>query len=418
MSTPDPMTGAAFDAPERWRILAILGIGELLAMSPWLAASAVAPLLIEDWALAGLDVPLLTVAVQLGFVVGALLIAATGAADVVSGRRLFLAGALLAALANLGFAYVATALPSALLFRFLTGFALAGVYPVGMKIATGWFRIERGFAIGVIVGALTLGSALPYLFRGIGALSGLDRHAVVAGASLAAVLGGLLVFAFAKAGPYDTRAPRLSLDVVRRAFAERSVRLVNVGYLGHMWELYAMWTWVPAFFAASFAAAGLVDAAAASFAAFLVVGAGGIGCIVAGAVADRVGRTALTMTAMAISGTSAVAIGFLFGAPPALTLVLGIVWGVTVVADSAQFSTAVTELGPPGTAGSALALQTATGFLLSGVTIILVGALTSAGGPGWQVAFALLALGPAVGVVAMGRLRRLPEATRMAGGRR
>ena len=171
-TTATTVTLAAEDA-DRWRILAILGAGELLAMSPWLCASAVAPLLVEDWGLAGLDVPLLTVAVQLGFVVGALLIAATGAADVVSGRRLFLAGALLAALANLGFAYVATALPAALAFRFLTGFALAGVYPVGMKIVTGWFRLERGFAIGVVVGALTLGSALPYLFRAIGAMSGL-----------------------------------------------------------------------------------------------------------------------------------------------------------------------------------------------------------------------------------------------------
>ena len=130
------------------------------------------------------------------------------------------------------------------------------------------------------------------------------------------------------------------------------------------------------------------------------------------------GRTALTMTAMAISGSSALAIGFLFGAPPLLTFALGVVWGISVVADSAQFSTAVTELGPPGSAGSALALQTASGFLLTGVTIILVGLLTSAGGPGWQVAFALLAIGPAIGILAMGRLRRLPEASRMAAGRR
>jgi MFS family permease len=403
---------------QRWRILALLGVGELLAMSPWLCASAVAPLLIDDWGLGGMDVPLLTVAVQLGFVVGALLLAATAAADVISGRRLFLAGALLAAGANLGFAYIATALPAALAFRFLTGFALAGVYPVGMRMVTGWFRVERGLAIGVLVGALTLGSALPYLLRAVGVVSGLDRQAVVAAASVAGVAGGLLVAAFVRAGPYDTRAPRFSLEVARRAYAERSVRLVNLGYLGHMWELYAMWTWVPAFFAASFAAAGLVDAAAASMAAFIVVGVGGLGCIVAGAVADRVGRTTLTMAAMAISGTTAVAIGFLFGAPPALTLALGVVWGVTVVADSAQFSTAVTELGPAGTAGSALALQTASGFLLTGVTIVLVGWLTSVGGPGWQVAFALLAVGPAVGVVAMGRLRGLPEAVKMAGGRR
>ena len=287
-----------------------------------------------------------------------------------------------------------------------------------MKLIAGWFRIDRGLAVGVLVGALTVGSALPYFFRGIGAMSGLDWQAVVASASVAALLGGILVGATVSAGPFDTKAPRFSLDVARRAFAERSVRLANIGYLGHMWELYAMWTWIPAFFAASFASAGMTDPAAASFAAFAVVGAGGLGCIVAGRIADRVGRTTLTMTAMAISGTSALAIGFLFGAPPLVTLVLGLVWGITVVADSAQFSVAITELGPPGTAGSALALQTASGFLLTGMTILLVGLLTEAGGPGWQVAFALLAVGPAIGILAMGRLRRLPEATRMADGNR
>jgi MFS family permease len=406
-------------APDRrWRILLVLGVGELLAMSPWFSAAAVAPLLTDAWGLKDLDLPLLTIAVQLGFVVGALLLAVTGAADVVSGRVLFLAGAGLAAAANLGFASAATDLASALPFRFVTGFALAGVYPVGMKIVAGWFQSGRGFAIGVLVGALTVGSALPYLFRGIGAISGLDWQAVVASASGAGILGGVVVAAYVTAGPFDTRAPRFSVDVARRAFAERSVRLANLGYLGHMWELYAMWTWIPLFFAASFAAAGMTDPAAASFAAFAVVGAGGVGCIVAGAVADRVGRTTLTMVAMALSGSSAIAIGLLFGAPQLLIVAVGIVWGVTVVADSAQFSAAVTELGPPGTAGSALALQTASGFLLTGVTILLVGALTAAGGPGWQVAFALLAVGPAVGILAMARLRRLPEATRMAGGRR
>ena len=420
----DPTVAAMPGAPAgpepaaRWRILGFLAVGELLAMSPWLSASAVAPLLTDAWGLAGLDLALLTIAVQLGFVAGALLLAASGAADVLSGRRLFLAGATLAALANLGFAVVAGDLAAGLGFRFLTGFTLAGVYPVGMKLVAGWFRRDRGFAVGVIVGALTLGSALPYLFRAVGVVSGLDWHAVVGATSLAALAGGILVTLTVDAGPFDTRAPRFSVEVARRAFRERSVRLVNLGYLGHMWELYAMWTWIPAFFAASFAAAGLTDPATASLAAFAVVGAGGIGCVVAGRVADRMGRTTLTIGAMTLSGTSALAVGALFGAPPVLTLALGIVWGVTVVADSAQFSTAVTELGPPGTAGSALALQTASGFLLTGITILLVGILQSAGGPGWQLAFTLLAAGPAVGVVAMARLRRLPEATRMAHGRR
>ena len=405
------------DPAARWRILAVLGTGELLAMTPWFSASAVAPQLVADWYLGGFDLPLLTITVQLGFVVGALLLAITGAADVLPGRVLFLAGASTAAAANLGFAYVAHDLATAAPLRFLTGFALAGVYPVGMKLMAGWFTRERGFAIGVLVGALTVGSALPYLFRGVGVMSGVDWRAVVGAASAAGVLGGLLVAGFVRAGPHDVAAPRFSLSVARAAFREPAVRLANIGYLGHMWELYAMWTWIPLFFAASFAAAGLSDPAAASLAAFAVVGAGGLGCIGAGIIADRMGRTALTMTAMGLSGSSAVLIGFLFGAPPVLTLGLGIVWGITVVADSAQFSTAVTELGPPGSAGSALALQTASGFLLTGVTILIVGALGSSA-TGWQFAFVLLAAGPVVGIVAMGKLRGRPEARLMAGGRR
>jgi MFS family permease len=414
------LTGVAEDAtpPGRWTQLAAISLGLLCAMSPSFAASAVAPSLRAEWALDGLGLPILTIAVLLGFAVSAIALAAIGAPDVVPGPRLFALGAAGAGLANLGFAWLATDLASALPFRVLTGVAQAAAYPVALKLVAGWFRRERGLATGTIIGALTLGTALPLLFRAIGGAATADWRVVITAASVACLVGSAIVVLVVKPGPFDTPAPRFSVEIAARAFREPAVRLANIGYLGHMWELFAMWTWVPLYLVASLAAAGVTDQSLASLGAFVVVGSGAVGCVAAGAVADRIGRTTTTIAAMAVSGTCAVAVALAFGAPPALVVGLGVVWGISIIADSAQFSAAVSELAPAGTAGSALALQLASGFVFTSITILAIGLLDPTDGTGWRLAFAMLAIGPVVGILAMWRLRRLPEALRMANGQR
>ncbi len=409
---------AATEAAGRWSALAVLATVVLLALVPWFSAASVAPQIAAEWRIGGFEVALLTVAVQVGFAAGALLLAVTGAADVVPARTLIAAGAVLAAAANAGFAMLSSDLASAIPLRALSGAGIAAVYPVAMKVLAGWFRRERGLAVGVLIGAITFGSALPHLIRAVGATAGLEWRPIVLLASASGVVAGAIALRAVREGPLAVPAARLSVRMARTALGEPSVRLANLGYLGHMWELYAMWTWVPAFVAANLAAGGLGAPEGASAVAFAVVAAGAVGCVVAGRLADRLGRTTLTIAAMALSGTSAVVAGLLFGAPTWLLVIVLVVWGVTVVADSAQFSTAISELAPSGTAGSALALQTSAGFLLTAVTIVGIGLLDPTSGAAWTTAFAILALGPAVGIVAMWRLRGRPDAVRMAGGRR
>ncbi len=402
----------------RWALLAAMSIAVLLVLGTWVSGSAVAPALVTEWRIDAMGVATLTVAVQIGFAVSALVLAALGVPDVVPARWLMAAGALVATLANAGFALAADDLVGALPFRFLTGAGIAAVYPVGMKVLAGWFDRERGLAVGTLIAAVTLGSALPHLLRAAGVLVAADWRSVILAASVGSGIGAVICAVAVREGPYSVPAARFSPTVAMAALHVASVRLANLGYLGHMWELFAMWSWVPLFLAASLTASGIHDDGLASVAAFVVVGSGALGCIVAGALADRLGRTTVTIAAMAASGSCALVTGLLFGAWPIAVLALSVAWGITVVADSAQFSTAISELSPPGTAGSALTVQTAAGFLLTSITIWGVSLLGPDNPGGWRIAFGLLAVGPLVGIWAMWRLRHQPDATLMASGRR
>jgi MFS family permease len=398
------------------RVLAILAASELLAMAPWFSASAVAPALARAWSLSAGGTAWLTISVQLGFVLGALVSAILTLSDRWSARRLVAGCAALAAGATAGVA-LAPGPAAGFALRLLTGAALAGVYPPGMKIAAGWFREGRGWAIGIMVGALTLGSAAPHLVRWAAPA---DAWRLVLGvASLSALAGGALVLAVPHDGPYAAPSPPFSWSAAPRILRNRAILLANVGYLGHMWELYAMWTWMAVFVAESERAhrgAGADVAALAALLTFGVVGSGAIGCWLGGKYADRWGRTLVTSLAMIVSGSCALTAGVFFGGPlEALVPLLG-VWGVSVVADSAQFSTAVSELAPPDYVGTALTLQTSLGFLLTCATIYFLPTVAAA--TGWRWSMSVLALGPMVGVWAMLALRGRPEAVQMAGGRR
>ena len=395
------------------RALGRVALTAVLANSTWFSATAVVPTLTREWGLTAAGAAWLAIGVQAGFIVGSVAAALLNLADRVEPRTLIGGSAIAAAVANAGLLLAdsaATAIPS----RFLVGMALAGVYAPGVRLVASHYRRRRGVATGVFVGALTLGSATPHLVRGIGSV---PWQLTIVVTSVLALLAAAVIRPV-RPGPGAPAAPPLDVGAAMRALRQRPVRLTTLGYLGHMWELYAFWAWLPAFFVASRHAAlgagpSRLETGAIVFGAFGIAGLAG--SVAGGRIADGIGRTRTTSLAMLLSAACCLGSPVTFAASTPILGAVLMLWGASVIADSAQFSAAVTELAEQRYAGSALTLQLALGFALTIASIRLVPLLV--GETGWRFALLPLAAGPLAGAVSMLRLRKLPAARQLAGGR-
>ena len=416
LTTPSP---SASDLPRssdasRWGVLAILSIAIVLSLTTWFSATAITPELKREWYLSTFAISWLTIGVQIGFVCGALAASLVNLPDIVRLNRLMALSALLAAAAN------ATLLTAhgpvgAVVARVVTGFALAGVYPPALKLVSTWFNRDRGIALGTVVGALTIGSSMPHLFRSLS--SAVDWRFVVEMSTLATSVGGVLLWLFAREGPYPFGRAIFDPRQAGAVFRDRDLLFANLGYFGHMWELYAMWAWLLVYVNEALGAQHVWLFGRASFLTFVTIGTGAFGCLLGGILSDRIGRTATTAGMMIASGTCALAIGFAFGGPSWLFITILVIWGVSVIGDSAQFSAMITELADQRFVGTALSVQLGLGFALTVVAIWLVPRMAAFLGS-WRWTFLVLVPGPSLGAFAMLLLRRSPGSARLAKGMR
>ncbi|PES33083.1 MFS transporter [Priestia megaterium] len=384
----------------RWRALFWIALAELFALSLWFSASAVLPQLERQWGMSAAEGSWMTTSVQVGFVIGAICFAFLGLADRYNPRKIFAIACIFGAVINSLFT-LSTGMVMGLSLRFLTGITMAGVYPTAVKLLSTWFQDRRGFGIGILIAALTLGSSLPHLFN-LFIPNVSWKILMLVSSLLALVAAGIMHWGLPDAPESKEEAATVSMNTLKYILKDRPVMLANYGYFGHMWELYAMWTWLPYFLTASFKASleGTALEEASTLFAFLTIGiSGAIGSIIGGLYADKIGKARLSMIAMIVSAVSSICIGLTFGLSIWITVIVAIIWGISVVADSAQFSAMVADFAKSKYVGTALTFQMAIGFLITVFSIYLIPIFEDI--VGWKWAFSILAIGPVLGVLAM-----------------
>ena len=394
-------------------ILIIVSISLLFTLTVWFSANAITPQLINLWNLNQANLALLSTILIIGFVIGGLIYSVFNLPDIVKTPLFFSFNALLAALGN----FLAAISPNFLVFvsfRFITGFFLAGVYPTSMKLISSWYKRNRGFAIGILLGALTAGSGLPYIFN----LTGLPNWRILLSiSSLLALIGSILIFIFIKEGPHLVKGVKFKFSNIKELFRQKSVRYANYAYFGHMWELYAFWVWIPKFLQEVHFRTnpGMDVTFYFSLGTFLVFISGALGNMIGGKIADKIGRTKFNILMSAVSGTCSLIIGF-FLQNYILALVIAVIWGLTVVPDSPQYSAMISELSNPAFIGTSLAIQTSIGFAITNITIWLLPIIVEL--IGWTFGFTFLVIGPIFGIMSLIKLRKEPDSEKIALGKK